>query len=295
MKILLCPNVERDVSFSATLNACEIIKKRGREFLICPLFGESSDFCKIPANINTRELEDSLGFAELIITFGGDGTILRAARVAAKAGIPILGVNMGGKGFMTELESSEIKNIEAVLSGEYNIERRMMLDVEVSRNGKVFFSDFALNDAVVRGDNKVIDLTLFGDGQKISYFFGDGAVIATPTGSTAYSMSAGGPVVEPTARNIIVTPICAHILEAKSVVLASDRRVSVEIGTGKNNPAYLSVDGGKHLDLRSGDVVSAIKSNMYTNLVCLSKGNFYQKVNEKLGENLCKCSAPMVV
>ena len=286
MKILLCPNAERDVSFQATLSVGEMLKKRGREFLICPLFGENPDINKTPTNIKTSELEDSLDCAEMIITFGGDGTILRAARVAAKAGVPILGVNLGGKGFMTELEGSEIKSIGEVLSGDYNIERRMMLDVEVSRNGKVFFRDFSLNDAVVRGDNKVIDLTLFGDGQKISYFFGDGAVISTPTGSTAYSMAAGGPIVEPTALNIIVTPICAHILEAKSVVLASDRRVSVEIGVKKNNPAYLSVDGGKHLDIQSGDVVSASKSKMHTNLVCLSKGSFYQKVNEKLGEKL---------
>ena len=283
-KILLCPNAERDVLFQATLSVGEMLKKRGREFLVCPLFGESSNFSNIPPNIKTFELEDSLRLAELIITFGGDGTILRAARVAAKAGVPILGVNMGGKGFMTELESSELEGIAEILSGEYNIERRMMLDVEVSRNGKMFFRDFSLNDVVVRGDNKVIDLALFADGQKISYFFGDGAVISTPTGSTAYSMAAGGPIVEPTAHNIIVTPICAHILEAKSVVLASSRRVSVEIGVRKNNPAYLSVDGGKHLDIQSGDIVSASKSEMYANLVCLSKGSFYQKVGEKLGE-----------
>ena len=284
MKILLCPNTERDVSFKATLSVGEMLEKRNREFLICPLFGENSDTSKIPPNINISELESSLDCAELIITFGGDGTILRAARTAAKAGVPILGVNMGGKGFMTELESSEIESIDAVLSGKYNIQCRMMLDVEVSRNGKVYFNDFSLNDAVVRGDNKVIDLALFADGQKISYFFGDGAVISTPTGSTAYSMAAGGPIVEPTAHNIIVTPICAHILEAKSVVLASERRVSVEIGAKKNNPAYLSIDGGKHLNIQSGDVVSVSKSNMYTNLVCLSKGSFYQKVGKKLGE-----------
>ena len=284
MKILLYPNTERDVSFKATLSVAQMLEKRGREFLICPLFVEGSDTSKIPPNINISELEDSLGFAELIITFGGDGTILRAARIAAKAGVPILGVNMGGKGFMTELESSEIESIGEVLSGKYNIQRRMMLDVEVSRNGKVFFKDFSLNDAVIRGDNKVIDLALFADGQKISYFFGDGVVISTPTGSTAYSMAAGGPIVEPMACNIIVTPICAHILEAKSVVLASERRVSVEIGVRKNNPAYLSVDGGKHLDIQSGDVVSVSKSNMCANLICLSKGSFYQKVGEKLGE-----------
>ena len=283
-KIILCPNTERDVSFKVTFSVGEKLNKLGRQFLICPLFGENPDFNLMPKGVKTFELENSLQSAELIITFGGDGTILRAARIAAKANVPILGVNLGGKGFMTELEGSELHNLDAVFAGQYNIERRMMLDVEVSRNGKIYFSDFSLNDAVIRGDNKVIDIALFGDGQKISYFFGDGAIISTPTGSTAYSMAAGGPIVEPTAHNIIVTPICAHILEAKSVVLTSDRRVSVEIGVRKNNPAYLSVDGGKHLEIQSGDIISASKSKMYTNLVCLSKGSFYQKVNEKLGE-----------
>ena len=283
-KIILCPNAERDVSYKTALTVGEMLNKRGRQFLICPLFSENSDIDKTPPNIKTFELEDSLENAELIITFGGDGTILRAARVAAKSDVPILGVNMGGKGFMTELESSEIESINDVLSGNYKIQSRMMIDVEVSRNGNIFYRDFALNDAVVRGDNKVIDLTLLGDGQKISYFFGDGAIISTPTGSTAYSMSAGGPIVEPSAQNIIVTPICAHILEAKAVVLASERLVSVELGTNKSNPAYLSVDGGKHLDIQSGDVITASKSKMMTNLVCLSKGSFYQKVNEKLGD-----------
>jgi NAD+ kinase len=160
----------------------------------------------------------------------------------------------------------------------------MMLDAELIRGGKVVYEDFALNDVVIRGYNKVIDLTLYGDGQIISSFVGDGAVIATPTGSTAYSMSAGGPIVEPTSHNIIVTPICAHVLEAKPFVLESDRYVTIEIGHEKNSPAYLSADGCDRYEIYSGDVINVKKSRKYTQLVRLSGRSFYSKVSEKLRE-----------
>jgi NAD+ kinase len=191
---------------------------------------------------------------------------------------------MGSKGFMAEIEKEDIALIPKAVCGEYTIDRRMMLDVELRRDGSVIYSDFALNDVVVAGITKVIDLTLRGDGQIISHFSGDGAIVATPTGSTAYSMAAGGPIIEPCADNIIVTPICAHVLAAKAFVLASDRCVSVELGAVKANPAYLSVDGGGYLNLTSGDIVTVRKSTKETLLVHLSNRSFYKKVSEKLGE-----------
>jgi len=159
-----------------------------------------------------------------------------------------------------------------------------MINVEVERNGETICRDFALNDIVVRGDNKVIDMTIFGDNQKITHFSGDGAVIATPTGSTAYSMSAGGPIVDPAAKNIIITPICAHILDARSFVLELGRIVTVEIGHKKSNPSYISVDGGNHINILSGDIVRVFKSERSTQLVRFSDKSFYRKVSEKLGE-----------
>jgi NAD+ kinase len=220
----------------------------------------------------------------MISTFGGDGTILCAARAAVDIGTPVLGINLGGKGFIAELEAGDIAMIEKAVTEGFDIENRMMLDIELLRDDMTINRDFALNDVVIKGDNKVVDLMLFGDGQIISHFSGDGAVIATPTGSTAYSMAAGGPIVEPAAHNIIVTPICAHTLEAKSFVLTSGRRVSVEIGYRKRNPAYMSTDGGRHINIQSGDVINVCKSDRYVRFVRLSKRNFYQKVSEKLGE-----------
>ncbi|MCL2125675.1 MAG: NAD(+)/NADH kinase [Oscillospiraceae bacterium] len=281
--IILSPNGNRDIGFEMTYKVMDILERHGRNVLVLPMFDDDSDKFGLPAGIDAIEFADVVANAEIIITFGGDGTILQAARTAAGPGIPILGVNMGGKGFMADLEIGDIKLIDALAIGEYDIEDRMMLDAEVVRDGAIVHDDFALNDIVLRGDNKVIDLTLYGDGQQISRFSGDGAVVATPTGSTAYSMAAGGPIVEPSAQNIIITPICAHILEAKPFVLVSDRCVSIEVGFKKNSNAYMSADGGNHVGILGGDVINVRKSGKVTRLVRLSDRSFYRKVSEKLG------------
>jgi len=285
-KIILYPNSENDEGFVMTRQVGELLNKNGLQTVFCPIITDDSSVIIPPPGYEISEPGPELDTAEMIITFGGDGTILRAARAASGHGVPILGINMGGKGFMAELEANDIKLLESIVAGDYKIESRMMIDVEVQRGGETIHRDFALNDAVIKGDNKVIDLTLYGDGQKITHFSGDGTVIATPTGSTAYSMSAGGPIVDPEAKNIIITPICAHMLEARSFVLVSSKTVSVEIGFKKHNPSYLSVDGGEHTEIQSGDTIKVYKSERYTQLVRLSDRSFYRKVSEKLGEKV---------
>ena len=283
-KTILFSNAERDIGFEIAWRVGEMLKKQGKQIAFCPTFDDDMTARVMPPGYTPSTLEQELPHAEMIITFGGDGTILRAARASSDMSVPILGVNLGGKGFMAELESEELSSIDAVASGGYWTESRMMLDVEVMRGSDMIYRDYALNDIVIRGENKVIDLMIFGDGHLITHFSGDGAVIATPTGSTAYSMAAGGPIVEEAAHNIIVTPVCAHVLQAKSFVLVSDRRVSVELGYRKNNPAYMSVDGENHQSIQTGDIIYIHKSERCTSLVRLSNRNFYKKVSEKLGE-----------
>jgi len=285
--IILYPNAERDTGFEMTRKVGDILRRSGRSVVLCLASEDkavAAEAADLPVGYDVVDIRDALSSAEMIITFGGDGTILRTARVAADLAVPILGINMGGKGFLTELEIGDLALIESIAKGNYEIRSLMMLDVEVLRGGAPIYLDFALNDVVIKGVNKVIDLMLYGDGKRISHFSGDGAVVATPTGSTAYSMAAGGPIVEPSAHNIIITPICAHLIETKPFVLASDRRVSVEIGNAKHNPAYMSVDGGDCLNILSGDIVNVCKSERYTRFVRLSARSFYQKVSEKLGE-----------
>lgn len=284
--IMLCPNPERDIDYAMTKKAAKMLKDKGRIALICPVFDDSKLNISLDKDVDAVSAEEALSCAEMIITFGGDGTFLRAARSAAHRNIPILGVNLGGVGFITELDDVTSECVDKLLEGNYKLNRRMMLDVEVtSENGDVIKKDFSINDIVIRGDNKVIELSVFGDGQKISNFSGDGTIVATPTGSTAYSLAAGGPLVEPSAEAIIVTPICAHSLDAKSIVLASDRCVTVEIGYKKRNPAFISVDGGEHIGIQCGDVVRINKSEMFLTLISLSTWSFYQKVNEKLSDS----------
>jgi NAD+ kinase len=285
-KIILYPNIENDAGFEVTCQVGDVLHKNGWQTVICPAFADESKTISPPTGYVFSDLEKESNTAEMIITLGGDGTILRAARAAAEIGVPILGINLGGKGFMAELEAEDIGLLNTVAAGKYKIDTRVMIDVEVLRDGEVRNCDFALNDVVIKGDNKVIDMTIFGDSQKITHFSGDGVVIATPTGSTAYSMSAGGPIVDPAAKNIIITPICAHILEARSFVLIQERIVTVEIGYKKSNPSYISVDGGDHINIQSGDTVRVYKSKRDTKLVRLSDKSFYRKVSEKLGEKV---------
>ena len=283
-KTILCPNPCRDIGLEMSRRAYGMLEECGKKVVICPVYDDSEDIAACQETHETAVLEEEIACADMIISFGGDGTILRAARVAAEYGVPILGINMGGKGFMAELEIDEMELIGAAASGAFELEKRVMLDARIVRNGKTAHRDFALNDVVIRGYNRVIDLTLYGDEQVISEFSSDGVIIATPTGSTAYSLSAGGPIVEPTAQNIIITPICAHILEAKPYVLASDRRVTVAVGYNKHNPAYFSADGSDRVEIFNGDVINIRKSTKCTRLVRLSKRSFYSRVSEKLGE-----------
>ncbi len=283
-RVLLCPNVKRDRDFALTLQVNDLLKGCGASVVVCPLFDENGAAPSVPPELNVSDLDTELEGADMAVVFGGDGTILRVARASALTSVPILGVNIGQKGFMAEIEKEDIALIRQAVCGDYEINRRMMLDMELIRGGEVIFSDFALNDVVIAGVTKVIDVTLKGDGKKISHFSGDGAIVATPTGSTAYSMAAGGPIVEPSADSIVVTPICAHVLAARSFVLAPDRHVSIELGAVKVNPAYLNVDGGKYISLVSGDVVSVRKSKKETLLIHLSSRSFYTRVSEKLGE-----------
>ena len=282
--ILLCPNMHRDVGLKVTLEAKKMIEDSGNRAILCPLFAKDAG-TQVPKDLEPSAVSDQIARADMIFCLGGDGTILHVAKIASEFSVPILGINLGNRGFMAELEGEDISPIAQVLAGDYQIDKRMMMDVRVERAGETIFSDFALNDAVVKngGDARIIYMTLYGDDRKLSGFFGDGLILSTPTGSTAYSMSAGGPIVEASAENIIMTPICAHALEAKAFVLAYDRQATVEIGRlSEGKSAHLSVDGGPSVELMSGDVVRAKKSSQITRLIRVINRSFYHILNTKL-------------
>lgn len=286
MKIILSPNPYRDKGMAAVREAEQILKSVGIETALCLPF-RPDHMNDLPRDLHLKDIHSELKNADMIICFGGDGTILHTARFARSANIPILGVNMGSVGFMAELEVSELPMLRRLAEGKYTTEARMMLEMRVQRGERTIFRDTALNDVVISNGAvaRVIDVAVFGDKVKIMEYSGDGVIICTPTGSTAYSMSAGGPIVEPTAENIIITPICAHDLLTKSCVLGKERTIAVKVGHHSHKSAYLSADGGRAFRLSGGDIVEMRCSSQKLNLVRMTGRSFYELLNQKLGRN----------
>ncbi|MGM9578258.1 MAG: NAD(+)/NADH kinase [Evtepia sp.] len=285
MKIILCPNPFRDKGLKAAKNSVRLLNAAGAKTEVCfPFPVDRGSLGELDPEIKIKDLKTELPDADFLVCFGGDGTILHAAKDASSFGVPIVGVNMGSVGFMAELEQSELDQLTRLISGEYALENRMLLDVRVIRDGRTLFRSTALNDAVITKGAvaRVIDLKVYGDKILICNIFGDGVIIATPTGSTAYSLSAGGPIVEPTAENIILTPISAHTIQAKAMVLDKNRLIDVTVPKQSRKTAYLSVDGGKAFKLFAGDTVQITRSRRCLCLVKLSDKSFYEMINQKL-------------
>lgn len=287
MKVILSPNPYRDRGLRSAQAAQRLLRGAGVETAIClPFRLDENSRLELPAQVELRSIEQELKSADVLVCFGGDGTILHAAKSANVYGVPVLGVNLGSVGFMAELEAGELSLLSRLAGGDYELEARMMLDVRVSRDGQEFFHETALNDVVVTKGAvaRVLELEVTGDRVVMASFSGDGVVVATPTGSTAYSMAAGGPIVEPTAQNIIVTPICAHALHAKPMVLDRARTVGVRLPQGSRRTAYLSADGGRAVKLNSGDRVEIKRSESAVQLVRLTGRSFYENIHQKLGK-----------
>ena len=286
MKIVLSSNPYRDKGLRVALEARRVLEHAGAKTVMClPFQPKKGDRLDLPRQLALSLLDKELPTADLLICFGGDGTILHAARDATLHGVPILGVNLGSVGFMAELERSELPLLAPLAHGMYTIEERMMLDVKVLRGERLISQDTALNDAVISKGSmaRVAEMEVLADRVKVTAITGDGVIIASPTGSTAYSMSAGGPIVEPTSKSIIVTPVCAHQLAARAMVLAPERVVTVQLPRGNRKYLYLSVDGGKAVRLSGGDRVEIGCSQRVTQLVRLADRSFYQIINQKLG------------
>lgn len=259
-----------------------ILKNSGIEVKLCLPFEVDRTY-ELPKDLRFSKLDNHIKEADAIVCLGGDGTILHMAKAATKHGIPILGINVGTMGFMAELESSELHLLSQLAADNYNLDERMMLDVTVYRNRDIIFHDICLNDVVITKGAvaRIIYLSVKCDGVQAMEFGGDGTIIATPTGSTAYSLSAGGPIVEPKANSILVTPICAHDIASRGFVASDMRVITVELTRNARRNAFLSADGGKALKMNIGDLATIRKSNLTTKLIRLKERNFYDVVNMK--------------
>ena len=285
-KIVLCPNPCRDKDLSAAREAAEILRSVGQRVVFCLPFRPENPV--IAPGLELRPLQQELRGADMIIAFGGDGTILHLAKTAASRNIPVLGVNLGSLGFMSELERNEMHLLKNLASGDFKRERRMMLDITVEREGRRVYTNTALNDAVVTKGAvaRVIRMRVYVGSALLGFLEGDGVVVATPTGSTAYSLSAGGPIVEPTARNFVISPICAHTIHSNSHVLSAETNITVIPQDAGRKPVFLSVDGGRAFALRGGDRVCIENSRQETVLVRLSDKSIFEILRTKMSGEL---------
>ncbi len=281
-RVILTPNPYRDKGFATVREAEKILKDVGVETRICLPFDVDKTF-DLPKDLHFYRLEREIHHADLVICFGGDGTILHMAKSATRAGIPILGVNIGTMGFMAELESTELQELKRLANNDFTIDNRMMLDVVVERDRDIIFHDICLNDTVVTKGAvaRIVHLTVGCDGIQAMECGGDGVIVATPTGSTAYNLSAGGPIVEPETDSILITPICAHDVVSRCIVASGQRVITVALDKNARRSAFLSVDGGKALRLNMGDVATIKKSKLQTRLIRLKDRSFYDVVNMK--------------
>lgn len=228
-------------------------------------------------------LETLYATADMIVVLGGDGTIMEAARRASFRGTPVLGINLGRLGYMAELELDELKLLANVFSGDYTIEERTMLHVERISGAKHTIS-FALNEAVISNGSvaRIVDLELAEGDTVVANYRADGLIVTTPTGSTAYSMSAGGPIMDPRVSCFCVTPICPHLMAARPLIFPDDAKLCIKNICQREKLLYLTLDGRTNLELLYGDTVQITKSEKKARLVSLKPHDFYNKVHKKL-------------
>lgn len=285
-RVILTPNPYRDKNFQTVRSAVKILQDVGIETRLCLPFevDKSYDF---PKDLHFYKLDREILNTDLVICFGGDGTILHMAKAATRHGVPLLGVNIGTMGFMAELEAGELNKLAQLAKGDYTFDKRMMLDVTVRRDRDIIYHDICLNDAVITKGAvaRIVNLSVCCDGVQAMECGGDGIIVATPTGSTAYNLSAGGPIVEPAAKNILITPICAHDMVNRCIVVSEQRAITVGLTRNMRRNAFLSVDGGKAVRINMGDIVTIRRSDMETKLLRLKQRSFYDVLNMKFKSN----------
>lgn len=263
MKVVVIPNKQKDINLKYTNMLTKLLDSYPCSYTVCNDEGFSP--CES---------------ADLYIVLGGDGSIMRASHNAAKLGIPILSVNLGRMGYMAELEKDELHLIDSYFSGDYHIEERMMLSV-VTPDGK---ERIALNDVVLSNGrvSKMVSFSLYSNGQYLSSYNADGIIVSTPTGSTAYSMSAGGPVVDPSVECIIATPVCPHSLNSRPVIFSSMSELTIRNDTDRDIPMFVTLDGGDNLKIEYSEAVSVKRSDITTKLVRIKDECFYRTLSKKM-------------
>ncbi len=282
LNAVVVPNIKKDLNLEITRQIIDyLISKSVNVFL-----SDEYSLC-INKDVTFLDSEKLYLNADFVVTVGGDGTILSVAEKLSELNISVIGVNLGRMGFMAEIEPNEISLLDKILSKEFTLDKRMMLDVEVVRDGEVISSYRALNDIVVSNGrvSKMSELEMFCDNTYVSTFHSDGIIVSTPTGSTAYSLSAGGAIIDPTIKCLLFTPVCPHsFYNARPIVFSPSSVIQIKDVQQKDDNTYLTVDGRINEKLYCSDLVN-VKASTYTlNLIKIKEKKFYDRVYQKISE-----------
>lgn len=282
MKTAVVVNLSKEEAISCAGEISLLMLSNNAEVF---MLSECAPFYKGVKISFTDTIEELFKVCDIAITVGGDGTIIHAAKYAARFDKPLIGVNVGRLGFAADIEIDGISELTRILNGDYSVEERILFDVEVIKNG-VSKNYLAVNDAVIaRGQlSKIIDLQVTLDDEEIAKYRADGLLFSTPTGSTAYSLSAGGPIIAPQLDCILMTPVCPHSLFSRSVIFSGNSVLTVSVKIPSECCCVLTIDGEKNVDILAEDTVKIRKSDLKLKFVSINKRNFYRKLNEKLKE-----------
>lgn len=278
-KVGIIPNTTKDINFEVTKQIIDWIIQKG----CTPLISEQvANLIDVRYGVNINEI---YSMSDFLIVLGGDGTLLSVAKNAALHNTPLMGINLGTLGFLTDVEKSEAKlAFEKVLNNEFTLEKRMMLEANILTQSTTHETLLGLNDiCITRGSfSRIIKMKIYINDEFVDVFPADGIIVSTPTGSTAYNLSAGGPILVPNAQMMVITPICPHTLYSRSFVVSGEDSIKVEIEQNVNNDIILNIDGQIGNILKNNDIVAIKKSKYYTTIIKTNKLGFYNVLRRKI-------------
>lgn len=286
MKLTVLPNIPYGECLSVSKDIIETLKNEDA-ILYFPI--EMEKYITKSDKVVFDEYETIIEICDIIIAVGGDGSVTKYASDAAIHSKPILGINAGHLGFLSGLEKTEISKLTSILKGEYKLRKRMMLYAQLfNEKGEQIYAEYCVNDAVVGRAHspRMVDISIELDGKAFSKHRADGVIFSTPTGSTAYSMSAGGPVVDPHIECILVTPVCSHSLNARSIVCSSESTLIIKNNSETNDirPLYLTTDSREAVEVPYGGFIKIVKAQKSARFISLKQRSFYEVLKDKIIE-----------
>lgn len=279
MKTVIWPNFSKKNAYETTGKVCSMLHNMGFEIFCGDNLKERFPIKKY---VKFMPVKEAAELCDLIIAVGGDGTILEASAYAAEYDKLLLGINTGRLGFMASMEPDELYNLSKLMSGDYTVENRMMLDCEFVGGGKKD-TFTALNDIVISSQfGRLADYFVSVNGTNVSTLRADGVIFSTPTGSTAYALSAGGPILEPGLECIQMTPVCPHSLVSRTMLFSTEKKLEVTFRSRDNTPLYLSIDGQIQESAERDDKLFVTRSRKFLRLIDIQGNSFFNSVNKKL-------------